>query len=75
MKVVVLRIENRKVTVLSNNGKFMHIPYRSGMKVGTRVDMPNPFRYRLPKMFNIAACLTAFAFALLYLLFYIKLIN
>lgn len=75
MKAVMLRIENKKATVLLDSGKFMHIPYKSGMKVGARVDMPNPLRYRLPRMFNIAACLTALAFALLYLLFYIKLIN
>ena len=74
MKAVVIKIENKKAVVLCVNGKFMHIPYKSGMKAGTRVDMPNPFKYRLPRMFNLAACLTALAFALLYLLFYIKLL-
>lgn len=73
MKAVVIRIENNKAAVLSDKGKFMLIPYKSGMKTGTRVDMPNPFKYRLPRMFNIAACLASLAFALLYLLFYIKL--
>ena len=74
MKAVIVRIQNKKATVLSDSGKFLQIPYKKGMQVGMRIYLNNPLQ-RLPKMFNMAACLAAFAFALMFLLFYIRLLS
>ncbi len=74
MKAVVVKITGKYAFLLLENGRFIKVANKSGMKEGSKVIFNSFMHNKISKAFNIAVCIAAFAFALLFLLYYMRIL-
>lgn len=70
MKAVVLKIKNKTVCALMENGKFIRLPYKKGMVAGMRIHINHPVLSKMTVAVKTAACLVAFLFTIQFIYFY-----
>jgi hypothetical protein len=75
MKAVILKIKNKTVYALMENGKFIRLPYKKGMQTGMHIHIQHPVLSRMSAAVRAAACLVAFVFTIqiLFLYFFVLL--
>lgn len=74
MKAVVVKITEKYAFLLLENGRFIRVAKKAGMKEGVKIIFNSFMHNKIYKAFNIAVCIAAFAFALLFLLYYMRIL-